>query len=145
MCEVRLIIHVTDISAIPLYKSQPHHEFLAECIRALELCTNLSRFSLLNNVLPSFLQPLVKKQKLTELRANASLTMEQAVFLSQLQGIQSLTLIHSSWCMMTVFPRWLERLAPSLTYLTISVRPNYVLTLDLRKCSPSIADDVGNK
>ena len=42
-----------------MYKGQPNQAFLAECIRALDLCPNLTRFRLTPSaVLPSFLRTL---------------------------------------------------------------------------------------
>lgn len=117
-------ISSTDISALPMYKSNPDQAFLSDCIRALDLCTNLTRFRLAPNVLPSFLKTLSTKKKIQELHVNGSLTMDQSHLLSQLTKLKVLRLDHSSWCLMHILPSWISQLGSTLTSLTITVSPS---------------------
>ena len=56
-----------DINAMPLYKGQPHHGFLLDSLKALELCTNLTDFRLAVNIMPSFLNIIQSKARLRTL------------------------------------------------------------------------------
>ncbi|KAL5497720.1 hypothetical protein ACEPAH_2651 [Sanghuangporus vaninii] len=113
-------VRVCDISAFPLYKGHPNQLFLSECIRALDICPNLTRFKLALNVLPSFLLTLSRKEKLKELHANGSLTMEQAELLVTVKGLRVIRLDHMSWCLMNLFPTWMCVLSSTLIHLSFT-------------------------
>ncbi|KAI5116204.1 hypothetical protein M0805_006761 [Coniferiporia weirii] len=117
-----LAVHVRtcDISTLPLYKGQPNQEFLTDCVKALEICPNLTRFRLAPNVLPSFLSLLSEKEKLRDIHVNASVTTDQAEILSSLKGLRNIRLDHGSWCLMNLFPNWTSALSPTLTHLTFT-------------------------
>ncbi|KAH8112932.1 hypothetical protein DFH11DRAFT_1604724, partial [Phellopilus nigrolimitatus] len=117
-------VQVCDISSLPLHKGQPNQAFLSDCTKALEICVNITKFRLTPNVLPNFLETLSKKTNLKDLQVNASITTEQAEILTSLQGLRSIRLVHCSWCLMNLFPRWISVLSPTLTHLTLTLTPD---------------------
>ena len=111
-----------DINAMPLYKGQPHHGFLLDSLKALELCTNLTDFRLAVNIMPSFLNIIQSKIRLRTLSFNGSLSEFQVEKITPLSGkLETLHVAHGSWSLMNVFPSWMGRLGPTLTQLSITV------------------------
>ena len=110
-----------DILALPLYKGQPHAQFLADCVKSLRLCTNLTSFICAPHTLLSFLSLLSDAPKLRVLRVNAALTSEQADVLAKLTDLEKLWLDHASPHMLHVLPGWVLRTSTTLTELSIMV------------------------
>lgn len=112
----------TDINAIPLYKGRPHHQFLYDSVKALNLCHNLSDFRLGINIFPTYISTLLPKERLRAVSFNGSLTEAQVQAFSQLPpAIHSLHVEHGSWCLMNYFPSWMAKLSSTLKHLSINV------------------------
>lgn len=93
------------------------------------MCSNLAGFFCSPNILPSFLLTLTAKDRLKDLRINASLTTEQSELLIRLKGLRSILLDRASWCIMNLLPMWMGSLSSTLTHLTVTVSPSLDCTV----------------
>lgn len=106
---------------VPIIKTALHPQFMSDCSRTIIACKNLASFTCTPNVLPSFLLALQGKGSLKSLRANPSLTTDQAMQLVKIKGLQTLALDGGSWNTVDVLPGWMETLGPTLTTLILHV------------------------
>lgn len=118
--------YVADIRSIPKLETNTkfpsHPKFLLECSQVLAVATNLQSFTCTpSEILPSFLPPLQTKERLTTLRINGALTIDQTAMLLSITGLKSLTIEEGSWTVVDSLPKWAEKLKETLAYLTIDV------------------------
>lgn len=112
--------HEVDIWSIPVIKSIPHPEFTRQFAEAVKLCKNLRSFTCMAGSL-CFLPYLEDKAGLSELRAVARLSDEQATRLTNFNVIRSLSLFQGSWNVMNMLPGWSRSIQGTLTSLVLYV------------------------
>ena len=96
-------------------------QFMQDCARTIDICDNLVSFTCTPQVLQCFLLNLQDKRSLQHIRANATMTRDQAELLIKIRGLKSITLDAGSSYAVDVLPRWTTGLKTTLTNLTLYV------------------------